>query len=320
MPAAPVPAARGRCAAGNGIGQRELLRRHADWSFHFQPPRAPITSALMNLAKALLLTILGLALALASATAGTTVGIYVGNNNFQNTGPNLRGCHNDANQYAAAFRQTLGAVEERILLDATLGGFLGELNRAISRARAGEVSRIIVTISSHGTMVPGGFGTAASQGIVFADAAASLDSGVLMDREFSQLISQVPATTGLELILDTCYSGGATRDLVPMALVPQKIRRYIPHPRFQPGVHTIARTARFASMLGAEHVAEWAAALESEESADDFIGGAYHGAFTYYWVQAYLANPAQPGSTLIGRVQRALSQVGYSQHPQFNTR
>jgi hypothetical protein len=274
----------------------------------------------MKQAKTTFLTILGLALALASVRAGTTVGIFVGNNNFRNVGPNLQGCHNDANQYAAAFRQTLGSIEQNVLLDAPLGFFLDEFNRAISRARAGEVSRIIVTISSHGTMVPGGDGVAASQGIVFADAAASLDSGVLMDREFNQLISRVPATTGLELILDTCYSGGATRDLVPMALVPKKIRRYIPHPRFRPGVHTVARTARSTSLFGTEHVAEWAAALESEESADDFIGGAYHGAFTYYWVQAYLANPTQPRSTLIGRVQRALGQGGYSQHPQFNTR
>ena len=247
-----------------------------------------------------------------------TVGIYVGNNQFPGLRTNdLRGCINDANQYADAFQKVLGNVEEHRLLNVSVEQFKQEFQQVVARCKSGEVGRFILTISSHGTTWPSADGKSATQAIVFSDVNSAMTVGLLDDTTFRKMLDQIPANVGVELLLDTCYSGGVTRDLLASREVLQWNPRYVPHPRFRPGLPVIK--PRAIRGVGTEHLAEWAACSETQTSADAKIGGDYHGAFTYTWVRNFLLNRAQPRSALIKAVSVEISQVAYGQKPQLLT-
>ena len=246
-----------------------------------------------------------------------TVGIYVGNNHFPGLRANdLRGCINDANQYADAFRLVLGNVEEHRLTNATLGTFTAELRQAIGRCQRGEVGRLILTIASHGTAWPTPDGRSAVQAIVFSDVNAAMTTGLLEDSTFRSLLEQIPASVGVELLLDTCYSGGATRDLLATRAALQWNPRYVAHPRFRPDLHKV--TPRAIRSVGTEHRAEWAASSEKETSADALLGGDWHGAFTYAWVRNFRLHRDQKRSALLQAVQSEVTPT-YRQTPQLLT-
>ena len=246
-----------------------------------------------------------------------TVGIYVGNNQFPGLRTNdLRGCINDANQSADAFRLVLGNVEEHRLTNATLGTFTAEFQRAIARCRSGEIGRLILTIASHGTAWPTPDGRSARQAIVFSDVNAAMTTGLFEDTTFRSLLDQIPASVGVELLLDTCYSGGATRELLASRAALQWNPRYVPHPRFRPDLHKV--TTRAIRSGGTEHRAEWAACSEKETSADALIGGDWHGAFTYAWVRNFRLHRDQKRSALLQAVRSEVTPY-YGQTPQLLT-
>ena len=246
-----------------------------------------------------------------------TVGIYVGNNNFPGLqGSDLRGYINDANQYADAFQLILGNVEEHRLTNATLGTFTAEFQQAIRRCRSGEIGRLILTIASHGTSSPAADGKSAVQAIVFSDVNAAMTVGLLEDTKFRSLLDQIPTSVGVELILDTCFSGGATRDLAATRSIFKWNPRYVAHPRFRPGLQRIV--PRAVRSVGPEHRAEWAACSEKETSADALLGGEWHGAFTYAWVRNFRLHRDQKRSALLQAVQNEITQF-YGQTPQLLT-
>lgn len=247
-----------------------------------------------------------------------TVGIYVGNNNFPGLRTNdLRGCINDANQFANAFRLVLGNVEEHRLTNATLGTFTAEFQRAIARCRSGEIGRLIVTIASHGTAWPTPDGKSARQAIVFSDVNEAMTIGLLEDTTFRSLLDQIPASVGVELLLDTCYSGGATRDLPEARAAQPWNPRYVAHPRFRPELPLIKPRAIRSG--GTEHRAEWAACSEKETAADALLGGDWYGAFSYAWVRNFRLRRDQKRSALLQAVQSEVTPT-YRQSPQLLTR
>ncbi len=267
----------------------------------------------------LLPILLGLSV-VASALAAPnlkTVGIYVGNNSFPGLRTNdLRGCINDANRYADAFQKVLGNVEGRLLINSSVEQFKQAFQQAVVRCRSGEIGRLILTISSHGTSWPSADGRSATQAIIFSDVNESMTVGLLADSTFRGMLDQIPATVGVELLLDTCYSGGVTRDVMGSRTALQWNPRYVPHPRFRPGLQTLK--PRALRSLEVEHMAQWAACSESQTSADAFLGGDWHGAFTYVWVRNFLLRRDQPRSALLQAVQNELAP-GYRQNPQLLT-
>ncbi len=266
-------------------------------------------------------TWIGLVLALGCgvvSAAPKTLGIFVGNNSFPAlTGRDLRGCVNDANLLAGTFRQVWGEVEERRLYNVSVGEFVATLRQAVDRCRSGEVRRLVITISSHGTTIPGAEADGAGEAVVFSDVDADMTRGLLTDRELRGMLDQIPPSVGVELLLDTCFSGGATRGL-KVARAVQPMARYLPHPRFRPGVDRVVR--RKSRSAGPEHMAEWAAAGETELAWDDALAGRYQGVFTYVWVRNFLSNPTHSRAALIGLVKDEVGRGGYEQTPQLLTR
>ena len=68
----------------------------------------------------------------------------------------------------------------------------------------------------------------------------------------------------------------------------------------------------------AKNVILWAACRDNQTSADAYIGGSYHGAFTYYWVkQTAAANNDISRNNLLKKVNTDLSVNNYSQVAQL---
>ena len=260
--------------------------------------------------------LLGLILCSSGFAATTTVGIYVGNNHFPGLpGNDLRGCINDANLYAQGFQAAVGGIESHVLSDVSKGGFLNAMQSTITRCQSGEVGRIIIAVSSHGTSAPNGSSSGgAMQGIVFSDVNGSMTDGILWDREFQSVLARIPSSVGVELLLDTCYSGGATRALPRMRKVLGG-PRYLPHPKFNPKIQGVPKRAR--AIGGKEHIAEWAASSEDELSNEEYLDGRYHGLFTYVWVRNLLLRSGQPRGVLLAAVKREITGANYNQTPQL---
>lgn len=262
--------------------------------------------------------LLGLILCGSGFAAPKTVGIYVGNNHFPGIpGNDLQGCINDANLYATVLQKALGGIEEHKLPDATKGDFVATLRAVITRCQNGEVGRVIIAISSHGTLVPGPNNSVAGQAIVFSDVDGPMRNGILADREFRQMLDQIPTAVGVELLLDTCYSGGASKELSAQRRALGR-SRFIPHPGFRPEMHRVPKRVS-RSIGGAAHIADWAASSEDEKSQEEFLAGEWHGLFTYVWAYNFSQNPQQPRRALIKAVQTEISKANYTQHPQILT-
>lgn len=67
---------------------------------------------------------------------------------------------------------------------------------------------------------------------------------------------------------------------------------------------------------GRKHHILWAGCMANQTSADAYIGGRYHGAFTYYLNLQLRRNPRISRRELLRKVRASLGHGGYSQIPQ----
>ena len=162
--------------------------------------------------------------------------ICVGINKFANY-PQfaLNGCVNDAKDMAALTKDVLGfkASEIKVLTDAqaTKAAIMAELQAAVAAAKAGKLSYILFSLSSHGTQMadksgdePDGMDEAFVPYDIAQKGNAWDPARIISDDEFNALFSQLPASTLLEVYLDTCHSGTGLRGA--------EFSLYAPRPRY----------------------------------------------------------------------------------------
>ena len=126
----------------------------------------------------------------------------------------------------------------------------------------------------------------------------------------------------LAVLLDSCHSGTGTREMTGMAGLPQELSL---KPRFlQPPLDIacradedmeVRRLLRGSNPMN--HVL-FAGCRDNQTSADAYIGGAYNGAFSYYFCKHL--RDVQGNVTrgeLIKRVRASLKFNGFSQVPQL---
>jgi hypothetical protein len=228
--------------------------------------------------------------------------LCVGINQFQNyPGSNLQGCVNDANQMIGVLKQFLGFKDADIkkLTDAqaTKAAIISELKAMVQGAVAGKYSYLVFSLSSHGTQLPDKHHDEPDN---YDEAFCPTDlaekngqwdpNHVIIDDELHDLFAQVPDKVLVEVYLDTCHSGTG---LKACDLMPNRRPRYIAPPSMQATEEVVSLQSRGLSRRAVERVAKnvilWAACRANQTSADAYIGGAYHGAFTYYWVKEITA-------------------------------
>jgi metacaspase-1 len=228
--------------------------------------------------------------------------LCVGINVFKNyPGNNLNGCVNDTNQMVGILKQYLGfkAADIKVLTDAkaTKKAIMTELTAMVDGAKAGKYSYLVFSLSSHGTQIPDKNGDEADhydEAFCPTDLAAKNGDWdpdhVIVDDELHDLFAQVPDNVLLEVYFDTCHSGTG---LKAMDLMPDRRPRYIAPPSMEACEKVMQLMPRGMRRRvldkAAKNVILWAGCRDNQTSADAHIGGAYHGAFTYYWVSETIA-------------------------------
>jgi hypothetical protein len=230
----------------------------------------------------------------------------------------LNGCVNDAKDMAALAKDLLGfkASEIKTLTDAqaTKAAIMAELTAAVTAAKAGKLSYILFSLSSHGTQMADKNGDepdGMDEAFVPYDIAQKGNqwdpAHIICDDELHDLFSQLPANTLLEVYLDTCHSGSGLRGAEFSLNAPRP--RFIAPPagELQGAVKqrkvrgfTLDRAARGDApkkpakskaskdadkAVAGEHHILWTGCKSDQTSADAYFNGRYNGAFTYWFVK-----------------------------------
>lgn len=257
--------------------------------------------------------------------------LCVGINKFKNyPSAALNGCVNDANDMSSLLKDLLGFADPDIVkltdAQATKANIMKNLKSMVDDAKAGKLSYLVFSLSSHGTQVPDTSGDEpdrADEAFCPHDLAAKDGQWdinfVIVDDELHDLFVQLPKNVLLEVYLDTCHSGTG---LKAIDLLLDRKPRYLPPPSIEAFDMVEGRRSRglYETMLekGLVHHILWAGCRADQTSADANIGGAYHGAFTYYYCKEMRACKNQLSrSQVLKKVRADLSKGRYTQIPQL---
>jgi len=246
----------------------------------------------------------------------------------------LHGCVNDAHQMAGILTKYLGFKTGDIVTltdaQATKQNIMTNLKNIVADAKKGKVGYIVFTMSSHGTQVTD----------VNHDETDGLDEAfcphdlaqignqwdknhLIVDDELHDLFVTVPANVLLEVWLDTCHSGTGLRsidlllDRKPKFLTPS-VEQF---ERQEKGsfTRTLARMVRETKLeKNLPHQILWAACKDNQTSADAYLNGDWHGAFTWYWCQEITkSNNKLSRNQVLANVRTDLHNAKFSQTPQL---
>ncbi len=253
--------------------------------------------------------------------------LCVGINDYPGTQNDLNGCVNDAYAWAELLvtHYDFPRPDVKLLLDrqATKANILAGLKDLLTDARTGDV--LVFTNSSHGTYV---LDTSSDEPDHYDEALVPYDfrQNLILDDELRQLFADLPAGVRLTVISDSCHSGSVTRDVAPAIVPPPRPRLLRPREFGLPDLPD-AQLARLRSNHRKGHPQSrmkeilLSGCKPTEFSYDARIGGTYHGAMTYYAIEAIREADYQiTYAELAQRVNAKLMAEGYRQTPQLEGR
>ncbi len=254
----------------------------------------------------------------------------------------LNGCVNDAKDMVALCKQVLGYKTEEIILltdaKATKAVIMAALKSAVKDAKAGKISSLLFSWSSHGTQMtdtsgdePDGMDEAFVPYDI-AEKSGNWDPAhLIIDDELHDLFTQLPDAVLLEVYLDTCHSGSGLRGAEFGLHAPRP--RYVAPPTpirqgtgkqatvrgftLGPQATGTAKVAAKPTAVAGKHHILWSGCKADQTSADAYFSGRYNGAFTYYYVKAVReSNNALPRAKLIVTMRDAMAGK-FAQMPQL---
>ena len=190
------------------------------------------------------------------------VALLFGINDYGGSENDLRGCLNDIELAA----DRLANFQVRMFKDrqVTKANFLAQVNYALANALPGDV--IYIHYSGHGTFVKDRNGDEVDG----YDEALFCYDGPLIDDDLNHALRATPEGVTVVLLLDSCYSGTATRDVFSKG-------RFL---QFEPVKKEHVRVKRkFYDYMS------WivlSGCAENQTSADACIDGRFNGAFSYF--------------------------------------
>lgn len=266
--------------------------------------------------------------------------LAVGINRFLHPGNDLSGCVPDARAMAAV-GELLGC-SPAILTDsmAVKRNIIRWLGQVLDEALEGKLSYVGFSYSAHGTHYarpeePDGLGEA----LVCYDVASKGDDWdpdtIIKDWELRKLLNRFPLACTVEVWLDTCYSGGMDRGLVVGLRCPHcgvkptlgaqyyheddcplaKQGRFLHNPNNPSGILRVSN-ANMSQGLNS-NIIMWQACSEAQTSADAWIAGGPHGAFTWFWTQEFKVNRKASRVDLLVATRAGLQQDDYNQFPRL---
>lgn len=252
--------------------------------------------------------------------------LCVGINDYPFVGNDLNGCVNDALAWAGLLKENFGfaSADVKTLLDsqATKKNSLAALKDLLAGAKKGD--QLVYTNSSHGSYRVDRDGDEETYDELICP--YDIDLNEIIDDDLRELFFDLPNGVHLTVILDNCHSGTATRADVSDT-VPEMDERDYCRPRFlSPAVRGLPTLAdpwkarpktRVKYPESAMREVLLSGCTDKEYSYDAYLGGDYHGAMTYFALQAIReANYKLTYEQLHSRLTHLINP-GYDQHPQL---
>jgi hypothetical protein len=253
--------------------------------------------------------------------------LCVGVNDYPGEGSDLNGCVNDAKAWAELLIKNYAFSSDtvKVLLDAqaTKANIIDGLKKLLAGAKSGDV--LVFTNSSHGTYLAdtGGDEPMYDEALCPYDC----DQNLIADDELRGLFSELPNGVAFTVISDSCHSGTVTRaainENIPWLKTPDDRRVRFLHPSLI-GKSVLSNPFQTSDRTKVKYPESkmkevlLSGCTASEYSYDALIGGTYHGAMTYFAIQAIReAKYKITYSQLSSRLLYLLDEAGYPQHPQL---
>ncbi len=251
--------------------------------------------------------------------------LCVGINDYPYEGNDLNGCVNDAKAWAELLVKKFGFAsgDVKIVLDgkATKKNVIAALKDLVAGAKSGD--QLVFTNSSHGSYVADTDGDEPRYDEIICP--HDIDANDIRDDELREIITGIPDGVGMTVILDNCFSGTATRaavgDILPGMRTPddRRVRFLSPALRGLPVLENPWKARPKTRIKYPESKMKevlLSGCSDKEYSYDAFFDGVYHGALSYYALQAIReANYKLTYAQLHARLRHLISD--YPQHPQL---
>jgi len=231
--------------------------------------------------------------------------ICVGINNYPGVLNDLKGCVNDANDWAELLTEF--AFETEILLDkqGTRDNIQTALRNLVLALGPGDYG--VFTYSGHGTYNRDTSGDEPDS----YDEALYVYDGLLLDDELRTILNDLNPQASLVFISDSCYSGTVTRVIEDETLYAKP--RFVPVLGYSPLIPVKTRFLAEAEMLELLLTG----CSDTELSYDAFINGRYNGAMSRYAIDAIRANRGATFNEFYNLLRQALPSQDYPQTPQL---
>jgi hypothetical protein len=231
--------------------------------------------------------------------------VCVGINNYPGTLNDLKGCVNDANDWADLLKEF--AFDVQVLLDTqgTRENIKAALRDLISSLKAGDYG--VFTYSGHGTYTRDTSGDEPDS----YDEALYVYDGILLDDELREILNDLQPQASLTFISDSCYSGTVTRIMGDEMHYAKP--RFMPVLGYDPLIPVKGRFMAEAEMLELLLTG----CSDSEYSYDAQINGRYNGAMSRYAIDAIKANPGSTFNEFYKVLRQSLPSQEYPQTPQL---
>jgi hypothetical protein len=221
----------------------------------------------------------------------TKQALCIGINDYPGTGSDLRGCVNDANDWAEAL--SARGYDVTVMLDeqATRDAMLA----AIERTTGIQAGTAVITYSGHGSFVPDVDGDEPDRRDEVLCPYDITRVGPLSDDALYDIFLAAGPGVRVVLISDSCHSGTVSRLAPPVGDSPHRVR-FLPPETFLSG-EQLAAAARVAGVVAPRQALPHAGlllpgCLDTEYSYDASFDGRPNGAFTYFALATLKELPA----------------------------
>lgn len=253
--------------------------------------------------------------------------LLVGINKYKLPGSDLQGCVNDVTNmrhmlltyFGFTVKQIRVIVNER----ATKANIMKRLEWLVKGAKPGD--RLVFHYSGHGSQIRDRSGDELKDRLdeILCPHDMDWDGTYILDDDLGAIFSKIPKGANLEVFLDSCHSGTATREIVVPGNIP--VETTVRQRFLTPPVDILCREEEDLPVkrllrgnpTTISHVL-FSGCRENQTSADALINGSYNGAFTYYFCKHMRDTNAElTRSEVLKRLRASLKFNKYDQVPQL---
>ena len=250
--------------------------------------------------------------------------LCVGINDYPGRVNDLKGCVNDARDWAQVLTDRFGfsTADIQLLLDkaATKKAILGGIEKLLTGAKSGDV--LVVTVSSHGTYVADTSGD--EERYDEAICPWDMKTNLIVDDELRERFMNIPTRCRLTMISDSCFSGTVTRAPGNIPAPDDRRPRFVrPSILGLPELEDLRRAKPRGAAVSESQMKEVliAGCNDHQSSYDAKFGSVYNGAMTFFALDILRAAGYRlTYEELWNRLVVRLDQEGFDQEPQVEGR